>query len=292
MPYLAIDIGKAITRSAIVDGKDILDIESRPSAYPEGGEAMIRQAVSLGLEMKRRVPEVTSLGLSIPAIVDWEKGVVLTSGFLPEWKGYAVRSDFEDTFGIPVAVENNARAAALGEAEHGAGKGLESIAYITLSTGFAAAIVERGTIRPGVNNLAGQLGFAIYPGTDMTVNQLVAGSGLLGAASHHGIQTLQDLFDRARKGYPKASEIVTRGQTVLADVITWIQVLIDPSVIIFGGMMALHQREYPKGALRLLRSKWQEPFPSIVDLPSVSFSELGPNSALVGAAALAARKQG
>ncbi len=105
-----------------------------------------------------RVEEVAAIGVSMPSPLDAELGVVLNPPNLPSWHGTPVRRLLEDALGRPVAIENDANAAALAEWRYGAGRGCDDLVYLTMSTGVGGGLVLGGRLHRGVASSAGEVG--------------------------------------------------------------------------------------------------------------------------------------
>ena len=92
---------------------------------------------------------------------NYYKGTIDFAPNLP-WKGVIpLKEYFEKTFSLPVALTNDAKAAALGEMIFGAAKGMKDFIFITLGTGLGSGIVVNGNIAYGYDSLAGEVGHTI-----------------------------------------------------------------------------------------------------------------------------------
>ena len=80
---------------------------------------------------------LAAVGVSFGGPVDAEWGLVLLSHHVPGWEEMPLREWLEERLGLPAAVDNDANAGALGEHRFGAGRGYDSLMYITVSTGVA-----------------------------------------------------------------------------------------------------------------------------------------------------------
>jgi glucokinase len=80
---------------------------------------------------------------------------------LPGWQGRNLVAELEPEFGVPVAVENDADAAALAEAHWGAAKGSEPFIYITVSTGIGGGIILSGALYRGAHGAHPELGHQV-----------------------------------------------------------------------------------------------------------------------------------
>jgi glucokinase len=93
------------------------------------------------------------------------EGIVFLSHHVPGWENIPLRDWLRRRFGVPVAVDNDANVAALGEWRFGAGQGYCSLLYVTVSTGIGGGWILDGRIYHGADSLAGEIGhMTIQPG--------------------------------------------------------------------------------------------------------------------------------
>ena len=78
------------------------------------------------------------VGVGFAAPVDGSTGRVLTGGIMPGWDGLDPGAELERRLGLPVQVENDANAGAIGEHMFGAGRGVADMLYVRLSAGHRA----------------------------------------------------------------------------------------------------------------------------------------------------------
>jgi len=97
-------------------------------------------------------------GIGVPGIIDMESGMMRKSANLPGWEEYPVRDEIERRLGARVFLENDANAAALGEAWLGAGRDADNMVMLTLGTGIGGAIILNKKIFYGMNGMAGEFG--------------------------------------------------------------------------------------------------------------------------------------
>src|SRR3989304_5378056 len=93
-----------------------------------------------------------------PGPPDPEPGVVVEPPTLAGWRDVPLGTMLFDATGIPTFVENDANAAALGEAWVGAGVGVRDQIYITVSTGIGGGLIFNGELYHGVSGTAGEIG--------------------------------------------------------------------------------------------------------------------------------------
>ena len=142
---LAVDLGATNLRCAIVDDEGrIVQRAAVVTPFDERvGDAIVRLARDV-----RGEHAVTAAVIAMPGRVDYERGVLEWGrGHPPSWRDILVAERFERALGVPVQLANDADAAAVGEAAFGAGRGGETVVYLTLSTGLGAGAVHRGARR-------------------------------------------------------------------------------------------------------------------------------------------------
>ena len=100
---------------------------------------------------------VGACGISFGGPVDFEHQRV-TSVHSPGWKNFSFAEWVGANLNLPCLIDNDANAGALGEFRYGAGRGTESMVYVTLSTGVGAGLILNGKTYRGKDGLAGELG--------------------------------------------------------------------------------------------------------------------------------------
>jgi glucokinase len=182
--YLCVDLGGTVIKAGVVRSGHVLDAATIP-AFSEQGllrqlpriEQLLRKvAASAGTS----VEECAGLGLAFPTLVDATAGRLLA----PMQGKYADAMEVDlstwarQRMGLPVRLENDARAALLGEWKCGAGIGCEDLVMVTLGTGIGTAVVMEGRPLLGRHHQAGVLGGHFL----MTPNGSVCGCGGRGCA--------------------------------------------------------------------------------------------------------------
>jgi glucokinase len=164
--YGAIDLGGTKVRAIVADldgnvyGEDI-----RRSEAQRGLEATLeRMRESLAAALKGAgvgFADLKGVGIASPGPVDVSRGVVSEAPQLPGWKDVPLAELMGGRLGVPVIVENDATAAAIGENRYGAGRGSRYMIYITVSTGVGGGIIIDGNVYHGASGAAGELGHII-----------------------------------------------------------------------------------------------------------------------------------
>jgi glucokinase len=163
-PYIVgVDIGGTNVRAALVDRAGrILQDARRPSLADHPSEATlaaIHEAVAAVMQAQGiRGTEVVGIGVGLPGIMDSETGVVFWSPNFTAWENVLVPPAVGDPLGLPTYILNDARCAALGELQFGAGRGARHMVMITLGTGIGGAFVVDGRLLLGPNGSIGEVG--------------------------------------------------------------------------------------------------------------------------------------
>ena len=101
---------------------------------------------------------LVGIGVGIPGAVNSKKGLVPRSPHLGGWKNLPLRRILERGLKLPVAMKNDANAAAIGEKYFGACKKAEHFIYVTVSTGVGGGLVVNGKLVEGCNYVGGEIG--------------------------------------------------------------------------------------------------------------------------------------
>ncbi|MFI9171497.1 ROK family transcriptional regulator, partial [Streptomyces lincolnensis] len=107
------------------------------------------------------VPSLLGVGVALPGPLDHARGVLHRVTGFPEWDGFPLRAALERRLGVPVVVDKDTNAAALGLAVSGAGGPGGSFAYLHLGTGLGAGLVIGGAVHRGARTGAGEFGHQV-----------------------------------------------------------------------------------------------------------------------------------
>ena len=139
-----------------------LAIERAPT--PRGGDEIVEAVAEVVGRLRATVEpehgEVGALGVGVAGLVD-RSGTLCYGPNLPGAVDVAFASRLEDALSLPVAVDNDATAAACGEHRWGAARGASDAVVVTLGTGIGGGIVADGRIRRGANAFAAEVGHMV-----------------------------------------------------------------------------------------------------------------------------------
>jgi glucokinase len=157
MQVLAIDIGGTKFSLAVFDGDRMVRCESRPTNQEGGREWMLAQIGGMVAEWRQEF-RFERCGVGFGGPVNFAEQRVALSTHVGGWRDFHLSAHLRDLLGIPVAMDNDANAGALGEALYGAGRGCSPLFYMTLSTGIGGGIYADGRIWRGADSYGGEIG--------------------------------------------------------------------------------------------------------------------------------------
>lgn len=164
-PVLGVDIGGTHLRTGVLQGSQLLSRVSEPTGedpQPEQTIQRIFKMMQQALEAARMTIEAMGgIGVATPGPLDSRSGVTYAPPNMPSWAHLPLRDLFQQRFQsqqLPIYIENDANAAALGEYLYGAGRGCKNMVYLTISTGIGGGIILDGKIFEGTSGTAGELG--------------------------------------------------------------------------------------------------------------------------------------
>jgi glucokinase len=242
-PVAGIDIGGTKIATLIVDADGaVLGRATHASSVGDQGGAVPAIAAclyeALGAAGLRRA-DLIAVGVGVPGRVDPKRGHVTLAVNLG-WTDFALRDALELELGLPVVIENDVRAAAIGLHERRVVGEANDIAYLAVGTGIAAGVVLDGRLHRGARGLAGEIGHAII---DTDGPRCVCGQqGCLEAfasgpsiARRAGATSAKDVYDAAAAGDPAANELVDDVGRRLAWAIHTLVMTYDVQRVVVGG---------------------------------------------------------
>jgi glucokinase len=159
---LAVDVGGTKIEAGVVDGSGriVSDVRLPTPATSDPDEVFdtLRSALD---EVRSSVPErplICGVGCGGPMTPHGETVSPLN---IPAWRGFPLRSRLADEVGVPVVVDNDAKALALGEGWLGAARGATDYLAMVVSTGVGAGIVLDGRLLEGHTGNAGHIGHVV-----------------------------------------------------------------------------------------------------------------------------------
>ncbi|NPV66006.1 MAG: ROK family protein [Anaerolineae bacterium] len=309
---LGIDLGGTKIAGALVTREGTVVAEVRTPTRPEEGvEPVIGRMAECIRALQAQAGSghrIVGIGIGAAGSTDHVRGVVIMGSNL-RWVNVPLRdrllAHLGDAWAGPISVAKDTNAAALGELLYGAGRGAQTILYVTVGTGIGGGLVLEGKLYHGVSGGAADLGHLIVE-TDGPLcgcgkrgcvealasgpaiarqarEQLAAGRPSILADRPPETLTAVDVVEAAQRGDALAREIITLAGQRLGMVLAWCVDVVNPERIIIGGGVAaagdlLFEPVRQTVAVRAL--------PSNVEAVRIVPAGLGANSGEIGAAAL------
>jgi len=259
----AIDLGgtKVFSLVATPQGR-VLGKDRRPTFAARGPQAVLAQMeASLRAALGRAglpLAHLRGVGIASPGPIDLAAGVVRHPPNLPGWGAFPLRRLMQERLGVPVALENDATAAAVGEHAFGAGRGARHMVYVTVSTGVGGGIIIDGRPYRGKGGAAGELGHVIVQadgpqcgcGARGCIEALASGTAIARRARELLAQGRAPLLARMAGGGEVTAEMVAKAakagdedcQALLREAgrlmglaLTSYANAFDPELIVMGG---------------------------------------------------------
>jgi predicted NBD/HSP70 family sugar kinase len=240
---VGVDVGGTSTRIVVFSGAGE-QIEASTAPTPLGGPALVHHlGDGIASSVAGVAGRLTRVGVGVPGGVD-DDGTVsmaLNIGIEQPWP---LGSLLESRLGVPVRIENDVNAAALGaHVRLGAATGT-SLAYLSIGTGFAAGFVVGGEIVRGALGAAGEIGHIPLPGGDAPcvcgqigcIETVASGRALIARMRSAGIEgRAGELWSAADAGHPQAIAIRDDAVAALAWCCQVVLLMLDVDRIVIGG---------------------------------------------------------
>ncbi|MFA5164029.1 MAG: ROK family protein [Candidatus Omnitrophota bacterium] len=298
---IGIDLGGTYTKLALVSPKGKIVERGRLSTsdHPTRDGLLRAIASEIGILLKRaRVPRsrVKGVGIGVPGLVDFSKGVVYNLTNVKGWKNTPVKRLLENKLKIPVLADNDVNVMALGECRFGAGKGAVNAVCITLGTGVGGGVIIGGGLYRGSTFSAGEVGHMPLKEDGLKCN--CGGYGCLeryvgnrriseeyrsmkkGTAA---LMSPESISIAAKKGDKTAIELWDRVGKRIGTTLAGIVNLLNPEMIIVGGGVA-EAGEHLFGPMRETVKRRAMKIPG--GAVKIVKAKLGNDAGVIGAAAL------
>lgn len=298
---LAFDIGGTFIKCGVIsDSGSIIRQFQTPTEAAKGGKALMSKLISLTRKVLDEEKGIAGVGVSTGGQVSPKTGEVLwATDILPGWTGMKVKEIMEKEFNLPVFVDNDANAAALGEKWAGSARGVEDFLFIIIGTGLGGAIVLNGEVYRGSRGSAGEWGHTIIHkgglsctcGGKGCFEQYASFTGIVNYIQDKSKGIINDdidakmIFQKAAKGDLLCQEAVDWFIDNLALGIGNLLHVFNPSLVILGGNLIEEGEEILERVrtnLKVYAEKYT--MPSFMKGMEIKFAECGNNAGILGAA--------
>lgn len=294
---IGIDMSASSLHGALVDLAGNFIAERIITDHHLAGVAVYDRLVELIADL-RSVAEnsgrnLRGIGVAAPGITYYEDGVVHWAPSL-DWRNFPLKQQLQNTFNLPVILDNDVNLSALGEMWFGAGQERNNLVLIILGQGIGAGVIIDGRIYRGTHLTAGEIGFLLpdkgalaerWEGVGAT--EFIAGiPGILARAKSalavmepslvNPSLSIEDVFTAHHLGEPWAVSVVEETIDLLTQVIAAVTLCYDPDVIVLSGEMATFSSALINPILQRIKSR-------IPIQPQLVTSSLGTHGAILGA---------
>ena len=308
---IGIDVGGTKVLGGVVDDHGKVVATARKDTPRQGGNSLTIAIADIAKELLDQF-SVETVGVSAAGFVSSDRKTMLATPNIADWNGVNLDAELSELIGLRVVIENDANAAAWGEAKFGAGRNQDHMMMLTVGTGIGGGIVVNGSLYRGAFGIAAEFGhLRVVPeghlcgcGARGCFEQYASGNALLrhareainaspeiarnllsrGDGTVAGL-TGQAITEAARAGDPVAlAAFNTTGQWLGAGIAS-LSVLLDPSCVVIGGGVI----DAGDILLAPTRESLQRnmPFAGKHPYPQIIAAQLGNEAGLVGVADLA-----
>ncbi len=291
----AVDIGGTkIAAGAVTEAGTILSRCERATAPEEGFGVAVQRIKAMLIDVATRAgAELEGIGIACPGPLDPFTGVIGDVGTLPGWQGGNLVTSLQADFGLRVAVENDADAAALAEVGEGTAQGSRCVIYITVSTGIGGGIILSGELYRGVDGAHPELGHQVIDASGPPCyckargcwESLASGpamaSWLRGQQPDVGEITAAEVCALAQQGDQLACRAVEREGYYLGLGLANLITLFCPDRIALGGGVMKSSHLFLDRALQVIREVCTQ-VPA--EKTQITLASHGADAGLVGAA--------
>lgn len=260
---VGVDLGATKIALGLIDPRDqIVAYQRVATDADDGPQAVVERIAQSVAELEKEVTDgkrVAALGICSPGPVDHQTGTLMEPPNLQGLHHAPLRYMLSERLSLPVSLEHDAKAAALGEFHYGAGRGERSMVYIVVGTGVGAAIIADGQLFRGTHNIAGEVGHVTLDrggelcscGSRGCVETFISGPWLarhykfaLEQAGHEFWRedrqplTGERVSCLAEQGDALAAKVMTGAGEALGVAVAWLAMILDIDLYVIGGSVA------------------------------------------------------
>jgi glucokinase len=290
---IGVDLGGTKILAGLVE-RDGTIVRHREYPTPKESQEALLAGVDAAVE--DLLPDgAVAIGFGIPSTLDQRSGRAVLPPNIPI-VGLPIRDRMRERWGLPVAIENDANAAALAEWTAGAGRGSRFMVMLTLGTGIGGGLVLDGRLYRGLVGAAGEVGHMVIEHDGPQCQGNCHGHGHIevlasGTAATKAAQTAfgpgadaHRLVRLANEGDTEARELLRDLGRKLGSAIGSLVNLLNPELVVVGGGFAAAGDWLLGPADEVAR---REALPPARDLFQIVRAQLGTMAGLVGAGLVA-----
>ncbi|GGE26311.1 glucokinase [Marinithermofilum abyssi] len=247
MGVIGVDVGGTKIAAAWVDETGACSGYTVLPSVTREAEAMLNQVDRCIREVLRRenrsLDEVEGVGIGIPGKVDRERGIAVYQNNLP-WRDFLLVTRLQETFPVPMLLENDVHAAAFGEWAFHGGNSEELMVYVTISTGLACCIIQEGEALTGAG-FAGEIGLVPVVPDGQRLEERTAGPAIASRMQQAagGSWTTAQVMAAWKQEDVHAKRVMDAVLDEWAQALYTVICLLDPHRLVLGGGVILPHPE-------------------------------------------------
>ena len=310
MNAVGVDVGGTKIAAGVVTREGRVLAETRYPT-PHAPEKLV-EAIVRAIREVTDGQEVGGVCLAVPGLILTQENKVVFSPNLHAIEGIPLKERIGPELGVPLTIENDASAAAWGEFRFGAGSEVDHLVFLTLGTGIGGGVISHGVLLRGAQGSGGELGHVTIHATGPRcacgnrgcLEALASGTAIARRAREVAVERPDSGLGRIASRRKLLGEDVTKlarkgdraALSVLEETGMWLGIgiagfinVFNPEVVAVGGGVMEAGDLILASALREVRLRARPPSR---DLAEIQVASLGPESGVLGAAALARAEGG
>ncbi|HEX7064266.1 MAG TPA: ROK family protein [Bacillales bacterium] len=311
--WAGVDIGGTKVAVALVNEQGEITVEETiPTEVEKGPDHTVENIVNVIRKLTEdNNSAIEGIGIGSPGPLNAKAGIILKPSNLRTWRNYPIVDKIREHFEIRTVLGNDADIAGLGEYLFSLDGKHENVAYVTVSTGVGGGIISNGRLHEGSSSSAAEFGHMIAEkdgplcgcGRYGCVETFSSGTGIanrmtekvlehpghpLFELANSGSLTAKEAFEAYKDGDALAHEVIEKAEDYLAIALANMITVLNPSVLIVGGGVAIGQPRYIEAVEKKIGGYAME---ENVEAVSIVKASLGSKAGVIGAAALAMRDE-
>lgn len=245
-------------------------------------------------EIRRDRTELVAIGIGVPGPVEHTSGRPSNPPIMPGWDDFDIPGFVQETFAVPVLVDNDVNIMALGERAT-SWPDADHLIFLKVATGIGSGIISGGILQRGAEGTAGDIGhIPVSRGTGVVcrcgntgcLEAVAGGPAIASALREEGLDVSNgtDVIALVKNGDLRAVQAVRRAGRDIGEVLNMCVSIINPSIIVVGGSMAQASEHLIAGIREVVYSR---SMPLATQHLTIAPSRTGPESAVIGASLIA-----
>ena len=245
---IGVDIGVNYVLAVLTDLKGKIIVEKSQNVNRTSYSSIIGTVQTMIQSLMDEMPNsrygIVGIGVGVPGIVNKEGSVLLAPNL--GWTNIQLKEDLERIFNVPIIIENEANAGAVGEQQFGAGQDYENILYVSAGIGIGVGIILNKELYQGKSGFSGEMGHMIIELNGKRCNcgsrgcwEAYASENALLEMAGENIDSLESLIEHAKNGEKSAIELFEKIGQYLGFGINNIINTFNPDQVIIGNRLAL-----------------------------------------------------